>query len=196
MPTRTRPSPTRGEGAPLRAARARAAHRSSSAPARRAGPGSPPGARWSARSPTTSSPALARAASPTRASGSCRPRPDAPVPVDALLRIPEAYRFLRGEERLVERLCAALRHVAHRPGGRSRCSSSSCGCRRFVPAIYTTNFDDLLERTFALGGRAVPGRRRGGGPPRAGSSTRSTAASCRASRSTSCTARSSAPARS
>jgi hypothetical protein len=80
------------------------------------------------------------------------PDPDAPISVDTLIRIPEAYRFLRGEERLVEKLRALL--------DTSRIDPSNLPLHQrlvrlapFVPAIYTTNFDDLLERTFAWAGR-------------------------------------------
>ncbi|WP_242371992.1 MULTISPECIES: SIR2 family protein [Anaeromyxobacter] len=80
------------------------------------------------------------------------PDPDAPVSMDALLRIPEAYRFLRGEDRLVERLRALF--------DTSRIDPADLPLQRllvrlapFVPAVYTTNFDDLLERTFEWAGQ-------------------------------------------
>ncbi len=80
------------------------------------------------------------------------PDPAAPVSMDALLRIPEAYRFLRGEDRLVERLRALF--------DTSRIDPVDLPLQRllvrlapFVPAVYTTNFDDLLERTFEWAGQ-------------------------------------------
>jgi SIR2-like domain len=81
------------------------------------------------------------------------PEPDARVPFEALLRIPDAYRFLHGDERLVERIGALF--------DSSRVEPASLPLQQllvrfapFVPAIYTTNFDDLLERTFAWAGRS------------------------------------------
>ncbi|WP_242346256.1 SIR2 family protein [Anaeromyxobacter terrae] len=80
------------------------------------------------------------------------PAPDAPIPVEALLRIPEAYRFLRGDERLVAKLRALF--------DTSRIDPADLPLQRlvvrlapFVPAVYTTNFDDLLERTFEWAGQ-------------------------------------------
>jgi hypothetical protein len=76
------------------------------------------------------------------------PRPDAAVPVEALLRIPEVHRFLCGEERLVARLSELFDtsrvDPAHLP-----LQQLLVRLAPFVPAIYTTNFDDLIERTFA-----------------------------------------------
>jgi hypothetical protein len=79
------------------------------------------------------------------------PAPDERIPVEALLRIPEAHRFLRGEERLVERLSTLFdtRGIdpAHLP-----LQQLLVRLAPFVPALYTTNFDDLLERTFDWAG--------------------------------------------
>lgn len=80
------------------------------------------------------------------------PSPDAPVSMDALLRIPEAYRFLRGEERLVERL-RALFDTSRIDPAALPLHQRLVRLAPFVPAIYTTNFDDLLERTFAWAGQ-------------------------------------------
>jgi hypothetical protein len=81
------------------------------------------------------------------------PAPDERVPVEALLRIPEAHRFLRGEARLVEKL-SALFDTSRIDPSRLPLHREIVRLSRFVPAIYTTNFDDLLERTFdALGCR-------------------------------------------
>ncbi|HYG67622.1 MAG TPA: SIR2 family protein [Anaeromyxobacteraceae bacterium] len=80
------------------------------------------------------------------------PSPDAPVPTDTLLRIPEAYRHLLGEERLVARLRSLF--------DTSRVDPAALPLHQllvrfaaFVPALYTTNFDDLLERAFAHAGK-------------------------------------------
>lgn len=81
------------------------------------------------------------------------PGPDDPVALETLLRVPEAHRALCGEARLVERLAALF--------DTSRIDPAALPLHRllvrlaaFVPAVYTTNFDDLLERTFAWAGRA------------------------------------------
>jgi hypothetical protein len=75
------------------------------------------------------------------------------VPVEALLRIPEAHRFLCGEARLLARLSSLFDtsgiDPAELPLHRELVRLSA-----FVPAIYTTNFDDLLERSFACAGRS------------------------------------------
>jgi hypothetical protein len=79
------------------------------------------------------------------------PRAGERVPIEALLRIPEAHRHLWGEDRLVARLSELF--------DTSRIDPASLPLQQhlvrlspFVPAIYTTNFDDLLERTFAWAG--------------------------------------------
>jgi hypothetical protein len=79
------------------------------------------------------------------------PRAGEQLPLEALLRIPEAYRHLCGEARLVERLSQLF--------DTSRVDPADLPLQQllvrlspFVPAIYTTNFDDLLERTFAWAG--------------------------------------------
>jgi hypothetical protein len=73
------------------------------------------------------------------------------VPIEALLRIPEAHRHLCGEAQLVERL-AALFDTSRVDPGELPLQQLLVRLSRFVPAIYTTNFDDLLERTFAWAG--------------------------------------------
>jgi hypothetical protein len=80
------------------------------------------------------------------------PGPDGPVALDALLRIPEAYRFLCGEERLVRRL-AELFDTSRVDPAALPLQQLLVRLSRFVPAIYTTNYDDLVERTFAWAGR-------------------------------------------
>jgi hypothetical protein len=81
------------------------------------------------------------------------PGPGARIPVEALLRIPEAHRFLRGEGRLVERL-SALFDTRGIDAGALPLQAVLARLSRFVPAIYTTNFDDLLERALAAHGLA------------------------------------------
>jgi hypothetical protein len=73
--------------------------------------------------------------------------------MESLLRIPEAHRHLLGEERLVARLAPRLDTSANDPAALPL-HRLLLRLSAFVPAIYTTNFDDLLERTFAWAGRA------------------------------------------
>jgi hypothetical protein len=75
------------------------------------------------------------------------------VPVEALLRIPEAHRRLCGEARLVQRLSGLFDTSGVDPA-RLPLQQTLVRLASFVPAIYTTNFDDLLERTFAWAGRS------------------------------------------
>jgi hypothetical protein len=81
------------------------------------------------------------------------PGPRDSVPVEALLRIPEAHRSLRGDARLVEKLSelfdTSRLDLAHLP-----LHVAIVRLSRFVPAVYTTNFDDLLEKAFAFAGRS------------------------------------------
>jgi hypothetical protein len=79
------------------------------------------------------------------------PRPGDRVPVEALLRIPEAHRHLCGEDRLVARLASLFDTSAIDPADLPL-QQLLVRLSPFVPAIYTTNFDDLLERTFAWAG--------------------------------------------
>jgi hypothetical protein len=81
------------------------------------------------------------------------PCPGERVPVEALLRIPEAHRRLCGDARLVERL-SKLFDTAHVDPGRLPLQRTLVRLSAFVPAIYTTNFDDLLEKTFVWAGRS------------------------------------------
>jgi hypothetical protein len=81
------------------------------------------------------------------------PDPGERVPIEALLRIPEAHRFLCGEARLVERLAELFDTSAIDPGDLPL-QQAIVRLSPYVPAIYTTNFDDLLERTFAWAGRS------------------------------------------
>ncbi len=75
------------------------------------------------------------------------------VPIDSLLRIPEAHRHLCGEERLVARL-AELFDTSRIDPAELPLQQLLVRLSPFVPAIYTTNFDDLLERTFEWAGIA------------------------------------------
>jgi hypothetical protein len=79
------------------------------------------------------------------------PRPGERVPVEALLRIPEAHRHLCGQARLMERL-AELFDTSHIDPADLPLQQLLVRLSPFVPALYTTNFDDLLERTFAWAG--------------------------------------------
>jgi hypothetical protein len=75
------------------------------------------------------------------------PTRDAAVPVEALLRIPEAHRWLAGEDRLVERL-RELFDTSRVDPAALPLHQLLARLAAFVPALYTTNFDDLLELTF------------------------------------------------
>jgi hypothetical protein len=81
------------------------------------------------------------------------PSPDEPLSTEQLVRIGEAYRFLCGGDRLVARL-RELFDAA--PAGDVRdlpLHALLVRLSEFVPAFYTTNFDDVLERAFAAAGR-------------------------------------------
>jgi hypothetical protein len=80
------------------------------------------------------------------------PRPHEHVPLETLLRIPEAHRTLLGEGRLEQRLAALFDTSAIDPA-QLPLHHALVRLSAFVPAIYTTNFDDLIERTFAWAGR-------------------------------------------
>ncbi|BDG03673.1 SIR2 family protein [Anaeromyxobacter oryzae] len=80
------------------------------------------------------------------------PSPRDRIPVEALMRIPEAHRYLRGEARLVEKL-AELFDTSRIDPARLPLQRLLVRLSAFVPAIYTTNFDDLLEKTFTWAGR-------------------------------------------
>ncbi|HET7754488.1 MAG TPA: SIR2 family protein [Anaeromyxobacteraceae bacterium] len=81
------------------------------------------------------------------------PDPREPLSTETLIRIGEAYRFVLGEERLVEALRGLFRtdHLDRRdlPLHQLLVRLSD-----HVKAIYTTNFDDLLERAFAAAGKS------------------------------------------
>ncbi len=81
------------------------------------------------------------------------PGPDERVPVEALLRIPEAHRRLCGEARLVERLSELFDTSGVDPG-ELPLQRALVRLSAYLPAIYTTNFDDLLERTFEWAGKS------------------------------------------
>jgi hypothetical protein len=81
------------------------------------------------------------------------PSPDEPLSTETLIRIGEAYRFICGEDRLVARLSELFRT--------DRVDPEELPLHRLlvrlsdrVTAIYTTNFDDLLERAFTAAGKS------------------------------------------
>jgi hypothetical protein len=96
-------------------------------------------------------PAL-REAVPDAARRFTPPSADEPISVDSFMKIAEAFRWVCGEERLHTRLrelfASGGLDVAALPLHRLLVRLSD-----HVPAIYTTNFDDLLERAFAAAGK-------------------------------------------
>ncbi|GEJ58635.1 SIR2 family protein [Anaeromyxobacter diazotrophicus] len=97
-------------------------------------------------------PAL-EAAVPEAARRFTPPSPDDPLSVDAFLKIGEAFRWVCGEERLHERL-RRLFDASHIDAADLPLHRLLVRFADHVPAIYTTNFDDLLERAFGAAGRA------------------------------------------
>jgi hypothetical protein len=100
---------------------------------------------------TDLAPAL-REAVPDAAARFAPPSPDRPLSVDSYIKIGEAFRWVCGEERLHARLRALF--------DSSRIEVDELPLHKLlvrlaehVPAIYTTNFDDLLERSFAAAGK-------------------------------------------
>ncbi|BDG09609.1 SIR2 family protein [Anaeromyxobacter paludicola] len=98
-------------------------------------------------------PAL-RAAVPDAAVRFRPPGPDDPLPTESWLRIGETYRRLCGEDRLRRKLAEVFAtagvDAAALPLHRELVRLS-----RALPALYTTNFDDLLERAFREAGEPV-----------------------------------------
>jgi hypothetical protein len=80
------------------------------------------------------------------------PKPGAPLPVEDFLKIAEVHRHLCGEAKLMHRL-RQLFDTSHLEGDALPLHRLIVALSRFAPALYTTNFDDLLERAFAAGGR-------------------------------------------
>ena len=74
------------------------------------------------------------------------------LPLEEALRILEVYRALCGEEALVRRLRRLLR-VPPLDAEGLELHRLLVELASFCPAVYTTNFDDLLERAFAAAGR-------------------------------------------
>ena len=72
--------------------------------------------------------------------------------VDTLLKIGEAFRWVCGAERLHARL-QGLFEGARLDVGALPLHRLLVRLSDHVPAIYTTNFDDLLERAFAAAGK-------------------------------------------
>jgi hypothetical protein len=81
------------------------------------------------------------------------PGPDDPLSVDAYLKIAEAYRWVCGERRLEERL-RELFDAGRVDAGALPLHALLVRLSHLVPAFYTTNFDDLLERAFTAHGRS------------------------------------------
>jgi hypothetical protein len=79
------------------------------------------------------------------------PSLDEPLSTEQLVRIGEAFRYVCGEEPLVARL-RALFDTSRIDPRRLPLHELLVRLSRFVPAFYTTNFDDLLERAFAAHG--------------------------------------------
>jgi hypothetical protein len=79
------------------------------------------------------------------------PRAGQSIPLETLLRIPEVHRRVLGEHRLVARLSRLFDTRAVDPADLPL-QRLLVRLSPFVPAFYTTNFDDLLERTFAWAG--------------------------------------------
>jgi hypothetical protein len=81
------------------------------------------------------------------------PRPDELLSTETLIRIGEAYRFVCGEERLLRRLRALFR-TRHLDPHELPLHALLVRLSAHVTAIYTTNFDDLLERAFSAAGKS------------------------------------------
>ncbi len=96
-------------------------------------------------------PALRRAV-PAAAARFTAPSRDEPLSSDAFLKIAEAFRWVCGEERLRAKL-RDLFDCSRIDASRLPLHARLVRLARHVPAIYTTNFDDLLERAFAAEGR-------------------------------------------
>jgi hypothetical protein len=80
------------------------------------------------------------------------PSPGDEVSVETFMKIAEAFRWVCGTDRLEQRLRALF--------DASSVDASALPLHRLlvrlsdhVPAVYTTNFDDLLERAFAAAGK-------------------------------------------
>jgi hypothetical protein len=76
------------------------------------------------------------------------PAPDDPLSTDHFLKIAEAYRFVCGEEQLVDRLRELFDATRIDPM-RLPLQMTLARLSDWVPALYTTNFDGLVERAFA-----------------------------------------------
>ena len=80
------------------------------------------------------------------------PDPGDGLSIDAFLKIGEAFRWVCGAARLEARLRELLDASAI-DAGALPLHRLLVRLSEHVPAFYTTNFDDLLERAFAAGGR-------------------------------------------
>ncbi len=81
------------------------------------------------------------------------PTPGDRLSADSFMKIAEVYRWVCGEERL-EGLLRELFDSSRIDAGRLPLHARLVRLSEHVPAIYTTNFDDLLERAFAARGRS------------------------------------------
>jgi hypothetical protein len=81
------------------------------------------------------------------------PDPDAPLSTETLIRIGEAFRFICGEERLIARLRELFR-TEDLDAEQLPLHDLLVQLSDHVTAIYTTNFDDLLERAFTAAGKS------------------------------------------
>jgi hypothetical protein len=81
------------------------------------------------------------------------PSADEPLSTETLIRIGEAYRFICGEERLVGTLRELFR-TDHLDRRKLPLHDLLVRLSAHVAAIYTTNFDDLLERAFDAAGKS------------------------------------------
>jgi hypothetical protein len=98
-------------------------------------------------------PAL-REAVPDAARRFAPPSPDDPLSVDGLMKIGEAFRWVCGEERLHARMRALFAAPDDLDGAALPLHQLLVRLSAHVPAIYTTNFDDLLERAFRAAGKS------------------------------------------
>ena len=97
-------------------------------------------------------PALRRAV-PNAGARFAPPSPGEPLSSDAFLKIAEAFRWVCGEDRLRAKL-RELFDCGRIDASRLPLHARLVRLAEHVPAIYTTNFDDLLERAFAAAGKA------------------------------------------
>ncbi len=95
-------------------------------------------------------PAL-REAVPGAAARFAPPSAEQPLSADGFMKIAEAFRWVCGDERLRAKL-RALFDCSGIDARELPLHARLVRLAEHVPAIYTTNFDDLLERAFAAAG--------------------------------------------